>query len=277
MGSHLLRSFADRGHRVVAFGRDRLGVPPAFEFRSYDLDRGLPAAALTAVDVLIHGAFIPAVRTEKDAAERNIRATRDLSDAARMAGAKFVFLSTLSARPEAKSRYGIHKYASELMLADSGALIIRPGLVVGDGGLIRSLFRSLRSGIVPLIDAGTQSVQVVGTEDLAMAIGTAIAGELRGRHNVCATEAVSIAEMARSLGERFHLRPRYITVPWAPAYAVARLAERLGITLPLTTESLLGLRTAQYESPSAAFLKLNWNIRAWPELIPSLSFALGST
>lgn len=257
----------------MAFGRDPRDVPPGFEFRSYDLDRGLPVEALTDVDVLIHGAFVPAARTEKGAAERNIRATRSLSEAARMAGTEFVFLSTLSARPEAKSQYGIHKYASEMMLADTAALIIRPGLVVGDGGLVRSLFRSLRSGVTPLIDGGSQLVQVVGTEDLASALGAAIAGGLRGPHNVCAQEPVSIAEMARSLAERFHLRPRYLSVPWGPAYAAAGLAERLGIALPLTTESLLGLRTAHVEAPSAALAKLNWKARTWPELLPSLSFA----
>lgn len=272
MGSHLVAEYARRGHRVVAFSRRDGQSGGDAEFREYDLDRGLGVEQLRDVDVLIHGAFVRAVG-DVDSSDRNIRATALLFQVAREADTAFVFLSTILANGDAESRYARHKYATESLLVEGGALVARPGLVVGDGGLIRSLYLSMRRGFVPLIDGGALAIAVVGTEDLATAIELAYRSGLQGRHNICANEVVSIAEVARTLARRFHLRPRLIPVPWSAAFAAAGVAERLGIALPLTTESLLGMRAFKTEPPSADLAARGFEARAWPELLPLLSFA----
>lgn len=268
----MLRSFVRRGYRVVAFARESTRVTEGVEGRSYEMDSELPPPALAGIDVIIHAAFIRSNRDNRDATERNIRATRLLYDAAAQAGVRLVFLSSLSARENAQSQYGVQKYALEQMLAETDSLIVRAGLVVGDGGLIRSLYLSMRGGFAPLVDGGSQPVQVIGTEDLASAIALALSHGLAGRHTVCSEEIISIVEIARSMARQFHLRPRYISVPWAPAYAVAVLAERLGLRLPLTTENLMGLRAAEPEQPSYVLSNLGWRALPWAALLPGLSF-----
>lgn len=272
VGSCLMADYACRGHRIIAFSRRVVATSNEVEFRPYDLDRGLAAEQLRDVDILIHAAFERAAGDGEASSRRNIRGTSLLFESAREAGTIFVFLSTLLARADAKSVYGKHKYALESLLAPQGAIIIRPGLVVGDGGLIRSLYVALRRGFVPLVDGGELTILVVGTEDLATAIELACVNGLNGRQNVCADRVVSIAEVARTLAQRFHLQPRFIRVPWGAAFAVARAAERLGIALPLTSESLLGMRGFQTEGSSASLAGLGWKARTWPELLPLLSF-----
>jgi nucleoside-diphosphate-sugar epimerase len=236
------------------------------------MDSEFGPQALAGIDVIIHAAYIRWSRDNRDAAERNIRATRSLYDAAVQSGVRVVFLSSLSARENAKSQYGVQKYALERMLSETDSLIVRAGLVVGDGGLIRSLYLSMRSGFIPLIDGGSQPVQVIGTEDLAAAIALALEEGLGGRQNVCSEEIIPIVEIAHSMAMQFHLRPRYISVPWGPAYVVAALAERLGLSLPLTTENLMGLRAAEPERPSSALFDLGWRALPWATLLPALSF-----
>ena len=202
-----------------------------------------------------------------------MRGTRRLYEAALESGTTFVFLSSISARPDAQSAYGMHKYALEMMLAGNDALIMRPGLVVGDGGLIRSLYTYLKRGIVPLIDRGIQVVPTIGMEDLVDAIATALRCDLRGRHTVCSDEIVRISTIATSMAARFGLRPRYVNVPWGIAFAIARLAERAGVTFPLTTENLLGMKLVETEPPSVALEEAGWRARRWAELLPDLTFA----
>ena len=272
VGRHLLDIFAGRGYRVIAFGRDPITVPPGSEFRRYDMEEALSPSALADVDVIVHCAFIRAGRGELNVADRNIHAVRALSDAAIERGATFVFLSTSLARPDAKSEYGRHKYESETMLSERGALIIRPGLVVGNGGLIRTLYRTSRGRIVPLIDGGSQVIPVIGATDLGAGIALAIDLGIRGRHAVCAPGEVPIAVIARTLASQFHLHPAYISVPWGMAYAAAAAAERLGLPLPITTETLLGMNGFVTEAPSSVLAEHGFRASTWPELLPSLSF-----
>jgi nucleoside-diphosphate-sugar epimerase len=273
VGRNISRHFALNGWKVIAFGRDPRTVPIGCEFRHYDLDADLDASSLAGIDVMIHCAFIRASRNNKDAAGRNIRAVKALCESAVTAGARFIFLSTVLARPDANSEYGRHKYVSENMIAGHGAVIIQPGLVIGDGGLVRALYLALRRGPVPLIDRGKQNVSVVGVADLVRAIEIAIEYRLAGRLTVCSAQTVSIAEMARTMAARFGLTPRYLSIPWALAYAVARFAERIGIQLPISSDSLMGMRGGETAEPSAALAQHGFRARTWPELIPLLSFA----
>lgn len=234
----------------------------------------LSSDSLAGLDVLIHGAFIRAERAKVDASEANIRATRALFEASKRNGTKFVFISTILARPDAESHYALHKCASERMLAEREALVIRPGLVIGDGGLLRSLYLSLQRGFTPLIDGGTQAISIVGTEDLASAISVALESRLRGRQTVCAEDVVQIKEIARTLAERFGLKAHFLSVPWVAAYIGASVAERLRIPLPLTRETLLGMRGSYAEAPSIELVEQGWRAKTWPELLPALSFEL---
>jgi nucleoside-diphosphate-sugar epimerase len=229
------------------------------------------------VDVLVHAAFLRAGRTVHESSRRNIGATVRAYGACAATEARFVFLSSLSATPQARSEYGRHKYALERALANCAALVLRPGLIVGNGGLIAALHAAVLRGFVPLVDGGTQLAQVVGIDDLADAILLSLGPRLAGSYTVCAAESITIRAIAESLAERADAQPRYLSIPWRPAFAGASLAEAIGLTLPLTTENLWGLRNTTLQMPSAELQQLGWRARDWRELLPALTFDAGST
>ncbi|HWT04483.1 MAG TPA: NAD(P)-dependent oxidoreductase [Xanthomonadales bacterium] len=275
VGSGLLGAFAHAGFPTVGFarhcarGEDRADAS-APACRPYVLEEGLTPAALGGIDVLVHCAFIPHRRGMRDSSERNVRGTLALYEAARTAGVRFVFLSSLSAVPGARSEYGMHKLELEHALRDTDALVLRPGLVVGDGGLIRGVYDAAQRGLVPLIDGGRQLVQVIGMRDLADAIAVGVAARLRGAHVVAAERALTLGELARTLCRRFELTPRFVSVPWALAWPIAVAGDRLGARLPLTPENLLGMRIARAHEPSRAYAALGWRARDWDALLAEL-------
>jgi nucleoside-diphosphate-sugar epimerase len=277
VGGGLLAAFARAGIPAVGFARDpSRGGERAPAYRSYALEKALSPAALDGIDVLVHCAFVPHRHGARDSSERNVRGTIALYGAAREAGVRFVFLSSLSAVPEARSEYGRHKLALERALRDTDALLLRPGLVVGNGGLVRGLYDAAQRGFVPLIDGGQQLVQVIGMRDLADAIVLGVAAGLRGAHVVAAERALTLRELARSLCRRFGLTPRYVGVPYALAWPVAVAADRLGLRLPLTPENLLGMRVARRHEPSAAYAELGWRARDWDALLQELVLGAGA-
>jgi nucleoside-diphosphate-sugar epimerase len=271
VGSLLAAAFASAGHRVVPFVRAS-SAPLPYGARAFDLDAPVDAATLAGLDALVHAAYIPATPANPDAARRNVEGTLRLHAAARSAGVPFVFLSSLSARADAQSAYGKHKFALEATLAPAGAVIVRPGLVTGDGGLLRNLAAALQRPFVPLVDRGRQTVQVVSGSALAAAIEIALAAGLHGRLTVCSEESVTLSHIAHSMAALLNVRPRFVNVPWGIAFAVATLAERAGATLPLTTENLLGMRVSQAATPSPELLARGWRPESWDAIVPALVF-----
>lgn len=276
VGGGLLAAFAQAGIPTIGLVRDPSRIehrPGGPEYRRYELEEDVSPAALDGIDVVVHCAFVPHRRGARDSSERNVRGTIALYEAARGAGARFVFLSTLSAVPETRSEYGVHKLALERALHDTDALVLRPGLVVGDGGLIRGLYDAAQRRFVPLIDGGRQLVQVVGMRDLADAIVLGVEAGLRGAHVVAAERALTLRELARSLCGRFGLSPRFVDVPWPLAWWVAVAADQLGLRLPLTPENLLGMQIARRHEPSPAYTARGWRAREWDVLCRELELS----
>ena len=145
LGSAMAEHFRRRGHTVTGSARNssegvvalRIGEP-------------FDPAVFRGSDVVIHAAH----DFTAGAKEKNIRGTRAWFEAA--AGARQVFFSSYSARPDAASEYGATKYAIEKMFLDAGQAVVRPGLVIGDGGLFAKQRAALRkTPIVPLIAGGS--------------------------------------------------------------------------------------------------------------------------
>ena len=133
IGSRLVEMALSQGHHVTLLGRDkddtalrtvswRLGDSPAEEaFRSDDWGN---------VDAVLHLAHDWNSAEPGDAI--NLRGTRLLLQAARTNKvARFVFCSSVSARPDALNRYGRIKAQVETLLSGNGEIGARVGLVYG--------------------------------------------------------------------------------------------------------------------------------------------------
>src|SRR5262249_528679 len=156
--------------------------PSDIDQRVWELGREA-VAELEGVNHLVHAAAVPADRPE--ARRLNVDGSRGLIEDARQAGVrKIVFLSSMSAVPATPSPYGQDKLAVSAMLGPSTDLVIRPGLVLGAGGLFDRLAGFVRRRrLVPVV-GGKQRFQTVLVDDLAEAICQAIERDISGELTV---------------------------------------------------------------------------------------------
>jgi nucleoside-diphosphate-sugar epimerase len=241
----LVRAVRARGWAAISAGRRRpADLPADVLWREYDLQwTTLPDGFFDGVDTVVHGAM---TRGDVDV---NVAAGKLLLEQAQWHGiARVVFLSSLAAHEGALSAYGRQKHALEQLFAQYGALVVRPGLVLGNGGAFGAMCEYLRGHrFVPLIGGGAQPIQTVYVGDLIEAICDAIARDVRGVYTVAEAEPVSYRAFYETLGERMGVRPAFVPVPFWAADLAVRLAELLHVNLPIDRDNLLGLKTMQVD------------------------------
>ncbi len=263
IGSALVDGFAAAGWRAIGAGRVR---PQSFtaEWRPYDLRwPALPDALFEGVDAIVHGAYA------KGEYAVNVEAGSLLLAAARAHGIeRVVFLSSLAAHEGALSVYGRQKLELQRRFAAAGALVVRPGLVLGDGSIFRTTCEYLRAHrFVPLIGGGEQPLQTVFVGDLVAAIVAAVGAGVKGIFTVAERDPVTYREFYREVGARLHVRPAFVPVPFAVADLAIRGAQALHVALPVDRENLLGLRAmavdrvARLDPPSGPVPDYRGNIR----------------
>jgi len=79
-------------------------------------------ADFAGLDAVVHGALVEFGPAARDADTVNLEGARRVLDAARTHGARLVFLSTLSAHPDAVSHYGRNKLELERLHAQAQAV-----------------------------------------------------------------------------------------------------------------------------------------------------------
>jgi NADH dehydrogenase len=246
VGGALCRRFAAAGWQVRAGVRDlanaHFGDPAIRPFRCH-LPDALDAAAFRGAEAVIHAAYATQSCSPAEARAVNVRGTARVLRASRRAGARFVFVSSCSAHAGAQSLYGRSKYALERRLDPTRDLIVRPGLVLGGGGLAARMAQTLRrSPVVPLFDGGRQPLQTVHIDDLTEALLRLVSAHATGLVVLAEAEPVALRDFMRLLAAQVGARPVWVPMPSAPVLVALGLAERLGLRLPIGRENLLGLR-----------------------------------
>ncbi len=243
VGSALCAAFAARGWHV------RAGVrrPPDYKGSGSPFVCNLPAdldeTAFQGCEVVIHAAWETRFRDARHARGTNIEGSRRVLRAARACGARVVFLSSCSAHPAARSHYGRGKIEVERLLDSVRDLALRPGLVVGPGGLFARMVEGVRrSPVIPLFDGGKQIVQTVGIEELVEATARAIDAEWRGRLVVAHPGGIRFGEMMDVIARQLDKPRLFLPVTATPFLWAARVGERLRLPLPFSSENILGLR-----------------------------------
>lgn len=244
IGNALLRACAERGWRAIGCGRHK-PADTNFEWRDYDLAATeLPDALFDGVHVIVHAAYV------KQRYDANVDGSRLLLERARACGVRqIVFLSSLAAHPAALSQYGKQKYELERTFAAAGALVVRPGLVIGDGGTFGAMAASLRKRrVVPLIAGGMQPLQTVNLDDLIDAMCAAIDRDDAGIFSIAERVPVSYATFCSELAAVMATRVRFVRVPFWLADLTVATAAAIGIALPIDRDNLLGLRAMRADT-----------------------------
>lgn len=231
VGTRLVDIGGARGHVFVAASR-RAPINHAIFWIPFDISVANHIKLPSDTDVVVHLAANIA-HTNCLEEECEVDAAKKIINSAKEMGAKFIFVSSQTARADAPTAYGRTKWRIEQEVLLAGGWVVRPGQVYG--GKLRGLFGMLVKIVqrLPLLPAFVPApkVQPIHVDDLAEGLlRIAERGDvLSGVYCLAAPEPVSFS---RFLGEIAKSRLRCLRgfVP-VPVVVINALAQALGPSL----------------------------------------------
>jgi nucleoside-diphosphate-sugar epimerase len=242
IGSSLRQAFVQKGIEVVGLCRNpQLENDIEFDLTDIATFNNIPDD----VDTVIHTAYTTTAKDLKQAFQANVTGSKALFDYCHARSMRIIFLSSCSSHTNARSFYGKSKYQLEGFL-NSNDTIIRPGFVIGDGGIYKRLEQSLcKLKFAPLFWGGKQPLQIIHLKDLVTGIVNACLQKKAGIYNLVHPTVYPLQEFYREIFAKQNLTPRFINLPGNLTLVALKVAEFLKISMPLTSENLLGLKHLQ--------------------------------
>lgn len=166
IGTRLSALATMRGYEVIRASRQ---VPASTSsWLHFDLASDEVVVLPVGTDVVVHLAANTAVANPL-VNDIDVLAAQGLIRSAQRAGARFIFVSSQTARADAPTSYGRTKWRIEQDVLDAGGWVVRPGQVYG--GELCGLFGTLAMAVqkLPLLPAFMPSpmVQPIHVDDLA--------------------------------------------------------------------------------------------------------------
>ncbi|MCC7302274.1 MAG: NAD-dependent epimerase/dehydratase family protein [Bacteroidia bacterium] len=278
IGSHLVSHFVRRGWRVIALVHH---MPENWIrevlYVHYELEKGPDAGAFHNTDYVVHAAYVKQ-HNHPDSFRINLEGTKKVLELAREKQVKrTVFISSIAARSNAESAYGQQMFELQQMFSRPAELSIRPGLVIGDGGLFRSIYRYISTRkFIPMVAGGHQPMHTIGVWDLALVIDKAIEAELSGTINIAEEEAVEMKTLYKEVAMTSGNRPVFVSMPYWLAFFILWIGSWTGIAMPVSKENLLALKRARREDVKKDVARLDIRIAPYYESIAKLKQVLSS-
>jgi NADH dehydrogenase len=173
-------------------------------------------------------------------------ATMNVVDAAKKAGVKrYIHMSALGVRPNARSRYHQTKWAAEEYVRKSGLAwtIFRPSLIYGQRDISINVLAKIvrRAPFVPVLGSGNSKIQPVSVENVAKAFVGAIKNDnsIGKTYDLCGPEAFTWNELYDKLQRVLGVEKRKLHVPLPVARLQAVLFEKLLPKPPFNRDQLL--------------------------------------
>jgi len=267
LGSYLVAFFSGKGWKVKALVHNMpQQIISGVEYHLYNLLAAPQQKIVEGTDCVIHCAYAP------NDFELNVKGTIQLLDISRKCGVrKNIFISSISTSESALSVYGKQKWACEKLYDQPTDLILRPGLILGNGGLFGQMKEYLKKKrLIPLIQGGKQPLQTVYINDLAQAIFTSIEKDVTGLFTIASHEKTLYKEFYPMLCISVNRVPIYMVVPYWLLYLVLSMAKILHIKLPISRENLLGLKQLKYVDTTQDMQKLGITLKTSRESLALL-------
>jgi len=205
-----------QGHVVIALSR-RCPELVVCDWIPYELSSKQPSTFPLDTDVVLHLATSKSPNDQRIGAQE-ILAAELLVKAAQEVSAKFIFVSSQTARPDAPTAYGRVKWRIEQNVLATRGWVVRPGQVYG--GMPRGLFGELLKMVrhLPVLPAfmPAPKVQPIHVDDLAAGLlRIAERSDIRpGILCLASPEPVSFTAFLRTIARRrLRLRRCFFPVP----------------------------------------------------------------
>ncbi|MDI1276637.1 sugar nucleotide-binding protein [Methylobacter sp.] len=235
IGTRFISLAQSNNHELVAVSRQPLETVSVC--LSFDLNTSSALSLPKGTDAVLHLAADTAESGEDG--HNEIAAAKALIVAASNVSAKFVFVSSQTAREDASTSYGRTKWRIEQEVLAANGLVVRLGQVYGgvERGLFGTLVRLVR--VLPVLPAFIPSpwVQPIHVDDCARGLLTFIEREdiRSGIYSLASPNGVSFTGFLRSIAQH-RVRQHRIFVP-IPVVFVRFFIRLLGLKL----SSKLGL------------------------------------
>jgi nucleoside-diphosphate-sugar epimerase len=244
IGQHLARSLSQAGYRVAGtFHTRHVEMEQASWLAGLyhmSLDGQLSPIDFPAFDIIIHLAF----DLRKGRSDTNYEGTMRMAEAAHEGGvSRQLFVSSYSARPDAISEYGQVKFRLERYFIDTGYEIVRPGLVLGNGGIVARIISALKaSPIIPLPSGGTGEVPFISIGVLCEAMRKVLEHPGNREHNLFSQRFTSLKLLVQTLREVVckNRGPLLVPMPATLMLKGLQLMELLRLPIPINAENLKG-------------------------------------
>ena len=174
-------------------------------------------------------------------AEITIKSTVKLVNQIRQAGVKKqIFFSSYSAGPHSKSLYGITKFRLEKAFKSyHDIVIVRPGLVLGHGGIVKKISQIVNSfPIIPLPNGGEGLVPVISIRKLTKIILNIAFNKSFNQLNLFESELISLRSLVKNLSGNKNVL--IISFPRIIFYLFIKLINILRINNSITLDNLDG-------------------------------------
>jgi nucleoside-diphosphate-sugar epimerase len=242
LGLNLMNFLLDRDLYVYAFQRKKLNLKHKnLEFIQYDLESELEDTPFIEADFLFHTAFKSLLtRKEKDV---NFSGTKKLLQKCRQFNVKIIFFSTVSAQEEIPSRYAKSKIKIENLLDIQKDIILKLGLVIGNGGLFLKMYSFIKkSSLIPIFDNGKQALQYISLMDVCETCFETIHHFNPGIYVIVKGDTILMRNFYSKLAVHQQRRVFFINISSTFFYKILKTTESLHIPLPVSSENLLGLK-----------------------------------
>lgn len=249
IGTHLARYAAAQEHEVVALCRS--GSIAGFNGKCLKWTFGAPLTASTieGVSCAIHLAHD---FNGAEGAQLTLEQTFANVSRLRTAGIRRqIFFSSYSAGEHATSLYGRTKLAVENGLAGmDDIVIVRPGLVLGDGGIYGRIRKwARRLPVIPLPDGGCGQVPVIDIERLCRE--TLVIAEASAPDRECnlfERDLRSLRQLVLDAAAERGRKPWIVPVSGSLIVFSLRVATALRLPLPVNADNLEGFMANQAAS-----------------------------
>jgi nucleoside-diphosphate-sugar epimerase len=246
IGSELCDSLEQNDYRVIRLIRN----PARHVDRKYLLEEEPVPDLFTDIDILIHCAYDKNDREIETGI--NYLASKRLFEVAALSGVShIIFISSIAAQPAILSSYGQSKLAIEKLLNLEEHTILKPALIIGNGGLFKRLLKTaLSKKFIPLVGNGQQSLQYLAIADLQKAVLQVIEEKIAGKFVLANKENTTYKDFFIRLSAHYNKKIKFVKIGSSLLLAGIRIGNLVGIRLPINRENILGLVSQQYETPA---------------------------
>ena len=249
IGSNLVNELGENGNSIFALTRAKTNLCKTVTWAKWQLGQALPKTAQQSFDVAIHLAYD---FNSSDIENKNVNGTVNIVNELRNLGVKKqIFFSSLSAHKNAASKYGTIKYEIEKKLANySDIIIVRPGLVLGDGGIYGRIKSWIKNhSIVPLPDGGKGLISFISMKELSNKIQKIILmnNDIK-EFNIFESQTLSLRQLVIHEAEIQKRKLFIVPVPSTMLLRVLALLEAIKVPLPVNSDNLAGFLANQANS-----------------------------